>query len=75
MPACRAVPDYVFFIFSSPRIAPGLSEGLDAFCFFGFSALGLRISLFDFFWPLAMPVPIGAECPGWPYALIRAMAR
>lgn len=31
-----------------------LVEGADAFCFGGFSAFGLRTSLFDFFWLLAM---------------------
>lgn len=41
---------------------PAFSDGSDALVFF-FSALGLRASLFDFFWPLAMAFPIGAECP------------
>ena len=31
-----------------------LVDGLDAFCFGAFSALGLRVSLLDFIWPLAM---------------------
>jgi hypothetical protein len=31
-----------------------LVEGLEAFCFFGFSALGLRTSRFVFFWLLAI---------------------
>ncbi len=30
------------------------AEGFDAFCFFGFSAFGLRTSRLDFFWLFAM---------------------
>ncbi|MEY2944240.1 MAG: hypothetical protein RLY97_2254 [Pseudomonadota bacterium] len=37
--------------------------GFDAFCFFGFSALGLRISLLDFFWLLAMALILSGGCP------------
>jgi hypothetical protein len=32
--------------------------GLEAFCFGGFSAFGLRTSLLDFFCPLAMSAPV-----------------
>ena len=38
-------------------------EGFDAFCFLGFSALGLRVSLLDFFWLLAMTRLRRAHCP------------
>jgi len=38
------------------------TEGFEAFGFFGFSALGLRVSLFVFFWLLAMAlVPLGED--------------
>ena len=37
------------------RQGPSVLLGCEALVFLGFSALGLRISLFDFFWPLAMP--------------------
>jgi hypothetical protein len=48
-----------------------LDEGLDAFCFGAFSALGLRTSLLDFFWDLAMMpsftggMPIGTVYTLW----------
>jgi hypothetical protein len=32
------------------------SDGLDAFAFLGFSALGLRASRLVFFWPFAMSI-------------------
>jgi hypothetical protein len=41
----------------------GLLEGLEAFGLGGFSALGLRASLFDFFWPLAMMGSSGGDRP------------
>lgn len=56
-------PPQPLFICSSPLIAPGLRLGCEAFCLGGFAALGLRISLFDFFWPLAMSVPIRGGRP------------
>lgn len=37
-----------------------LVEGFEAFGFGGLAALGLRTSLFDFFWPLAMMFPLAA---------------
>lgn len=43
-----------FFIFSSPFTTPTFTEGLEAFCLGGFSALGLRASRLLFFWLLAM---------------------
>jgi hypothetical protein len=48
---CRRVPLYAhwFLKFSSPRTTPVFWLGWDAFCLGGFSALGLRISLLDFF--------------------------
>jgi hypothetical protein len=41
----------------------GLLEGFEAFALGGFSALGLRASLFDFFWPLAMTRSFGGGRP------------
>jgi hypothetical protein len=70
-PSCLLVPqarlirlhlDQPFFIFSRPRTVPAFCDGSEALVFF-FSALGLRTSLFDFFWLLAMTFPVGAECP------------
>jgi hypothetical protein len=43
-----------------------LVEGLETLFFLGFSALGFRISLFDFFWPFAI-VPV---LRGWMPPLI-----
>jgi hypothetical protein len=34
-------------------------DGFDAFCFFGFSAFGLRTSRLDFFWLFAMIFSFG----------------
>jgi hypothetical protein len=34
-------------------------DGLDAFCFLGFSAFGLRTSRLDFFWLFAMIFSFG----------------
>lgn len=50
----------------------GLLEGFDAFALGGFSALGLRASLFDFFWPLAMTIPSAAEGRGHSYTRLIA---
>ena len=47
--------------FSRPRTTPSFNNGLDAFCFLGFSAFGLRISLFDLLWPFAMAHLLQAE--------------
>lgn len=44
------------FMLSSPATTPVFWVGLEALPFLGFSALGLRISLLDFFWLLAMIV-------------------
>src|SRR3546814_17625676 len=44
------ISDWSADVFSSDLLV----EGLLALGFFGFSALGLRVSRFDFFWPLAM---------------------
>ncbi len=41
----------------------GLVEGLEAFSFAGLAALGLRASLFDFFWLLAIFVPSSGLVP------------
>lgn len=41
---------------SRPATTPVFCVGLEAFCFLGFSALGLRISLLDFFWLFAIIV-------------------
>lgn len=40
---------------------PGLTDGLDAFGFGGLAAFGLRSSLLDFFWPLAIAVSSAVE--------------
>jgi hypothetical protein len=54
----------LFFICSRPETTPGFWDGWDILFFFFFSALGLRISLFDFFWPFAMMLSFAqAECP------------
>src|SRR6185436_20667961 len=59
-PACRRPVresfglGFQFLKFSRPRTTPSLVDGLDALCFLPLSAFGLRISLFDFFWPLAI---------------------
>jgi len=42
-----------FLMFSKPFTVPGFCVGCDAFAL-GFSAFGLRISRFDFFWLFAM---------------------
>ena len=46
------------FFFSTPSMESAFSVGFDALVL-GFSALGLRSSLFDFFRPLAMRVSFG----------------
>jgi hypothetical protein len=51
-PALSAVQP---FVGDNPDTEP-LADGLEAFCFLGFSALGLRTSLLVFFWLLAMVV-------------------
>lgn len=47
-------PPQAFFMFSRPLIPPGLRLGWLAFCLGPLSALGLRVSLVFFCWPLAM---------------------
>src|SRR4051794_9126227 len=70
-------PAQLFLMLSSPLTTPAFWLGCEAFCLGGFSALGLRTSLFDFFWLLAMTDPLGrrAEKPvGRVYAIPRSNA-
>jgi hypothetical protein len=47
-------------------------EGLEAFCFGPLSALGLRVSLLDFFWDFAMVPSFTGEMPMGRYYTLRA---
>ena len=47
----------------------GFCDGLDAFCFLDFSALGLRTSRFDLFWPLAIVCSFTLDVRSMGYAV------
>jgi hypothetical protein len=48
----------------NPATLP-LVDGLDAFCFLGFSAFGLRVSRFVFFWLFAIYSLLGLRSECW----------